>query len=94
MHGRVWLVPPEEIEGADDANTQMLEELSEGSEFDWETSARDLISNYNQGEVLGFVVEVLMSGNEEEPELAPERLGVELLFLKTLVDCLDAAGSK
>jgi hypothetical protein len=80
---------PEEIERAEDANTRSLEELDEGSESGWENSARDLLQDYNQREILGFGIEVLMSGNEDTPELAPEGIGLEMVWLKTVVDALD-----
>ena len=80
---------PEEIERAEDANTRSLEELDEGSEFEWENSVRDLLQDYNQREILGFGIEILMSGNEDTPELAPESIGLEMVCLKTVVDALD-----
>ena len=80
---------PEEIERAEDANTHTLEELDEGSEFEWEDSVRDLFQDYNQREILGFGIEILMSGNEETPELAPEGIGLEMVWLKTVIDALD-----
>jgi hypothetical protein len=38
---------------------------------------------------LGAVVEALMDGHEKEPNLAPEHLGLALIHLKTVIDCLD-----
>jgi hypothetical protein len=80
---------PDEIERAEDATTRSLEELDEASEFEWESSVRDLIQDYNQREILGFGIEILMSGNEDTPELAPEGIGLEMVWLKTVVDALD-----
>ena len=80
---------PEEIERAEDANTRTLEELDEASEFEWENSLRDLFQHYNQREILGFGIEILMSGNEDTPELAPEGIGLEMVWLKTVIDALD-----
>ena len=80
---------PEEIERAEDANTRSLEELDEGSEFEWENTVRALLQDYNQREILGFGIETLMSGNEDTPELAPESIGLEMVWLKTVVDALD-----
>jgi hypothetical protein len=80
---------PEEIERAEDANTRTLEGLDEGSEFEWENSVRNFFPDYNQREILGFGIEILMSGNEDTPELAPESIGLELVWLKTVIDALD-----
>ena len=38
-----------------------------------------------------FALEALISGEEEHPEGAPSRVGLELLYLKTVIDCLDEA---
>ncbi len=43
-------------------------------------------------QIAGFAVEVLMSGHEETPELAPESIGLQLLSVKTVLDCLDQHG--
>ena len=39
--------------------------------------------------LLTTAIESLMSGNEEEPEMVRESIGLELLHLKTVLDCLD-----
>jgi hypothetical protein len=80
---------PEEIERAEDANIRTLEELDEASEFEWENSVPHLFQDYNQREILGFGIEILMSGNEDIPELAPEGIGLEMVWLKTVIDALD-----
>ena len=82
-------IAPEQIEKAEDANFQNLEALQEASEAEWDDSVRNLAENFNQRELLGFGIEILMSGHEETPELAPESVGMELLWLKTVIDCLD-----
>ena len=82
-------ITPEEIEKAEDANSGMLETLGDGSEFQMHDAAAGLITSFNQRDILGFCVEVLMQDNADQPELAPERVGLELLVLKTIIDCLD-----
>jgi hypothetical protein len=82
-------VEPEAIERAEDANTKALETLAEGSEMDWNQFVQDMVARYNQRELLGFGLELLMSGNEESPELAPDFIGLELIEFKTVLDCLD-----
>lgn len=86
---RLTAATPEEIESAEEANTRHLEKLEEGSEMDWEDAVRDSFNDYNQRELLGFGIEVLMTGNEETPEMAPESIGMEMIWLKTVIDALD-----
>ena len=80
---------PDEIEAAEAATTKQLETLEEGSEVDQQTHAVGLIENHNQREMLSFGIEVLMARHEEAPELAPDSLGLEMIWLNTVVDCLD-----
>jgi hypothetical protein len=84
-------ISPEEIERAEEANTKDLERLDAGSEIELQNSVQQMLQTYNQRELLGFGLEILMSGHEEDPELAPESLGLEMLWLKTILDCLDQA---
>jgi hypothetical protein len=84
-------VGPEAIERAEEINTRFLEQLEEASEIQWQAMVREGFQNYNQREMLGFAVEMLMSGHEESPELAPESTGMELLWIRTVIDCLEAA---
>lgn len=82
-------VPIEEIEAAEAANLNFLENLEAGSEMDYMEGMQYLLSTYNQMPLLGAVIEALMEGNEEEPELANENLGLALVHLKSVIDCLD-----
>ncbi|HWH71550.1 MAG TPA: hypothetical protein VNT26_19390 [Candidatus Sulfotelmatobacter sp.] len=82
-------VTPEAVEQAEAENEQMLESLAESSDVESKSAAEQLATNYHQWPILGFCLEMLMQENEESPELAPERIGLELLMLKTLIDCLD-----
>ena len=82
-------VTDEQLEAAEEANTQHLEQLEQGSEMDWMEGARGLIKRYNQAPLLGVVIELLMAGQEETPELAGDEVGVGFLHLKTVIDALD-----
>lgn len=85
-------VSPEQLEAAEEANTQALGHLEEGSESEFMDWTRTMVEHYNQRELIGFTLEILMAGNEETPELAPDSIGIELLSVKTVVDCLDQHG--
>jgi hypothetical protein len=86
---RLKTVPPKVIDHAEDANTQMLEKLGDASEFEWRESVLRLFHGYNQQPLLEFCIEILMADDEETPELAADRIGLELIWLKTVIDCLD-----
>jgi hypothetical protein len=80
---------PEEVEAADEATTNQLKTLEEGSETDLQTHVLRMVEHDNQREMLRFGIEILMSRHEEEPELAPDSLGLEMIWLNTVVACLD-----
>ena len=82
-------VAQEEIESVEARNLKFLEDLEAGSEIDYVNAMQQLTATYNQMPLLGAVIESVMSGHEEEPELAPDNLGLALLHLKTIIDCLD-----
>jgi hypothetical protein len=80
---------PEEIEATEEATTKQLETLEEGSEMDLQTHALGMIKNHNQREMFGFGIEILMARHEEDPDLAPDSLGLEMIWLNTVVNCLE-----
>jgi rhamnogalacturonyl hydrolase YesR len=90
MRGRrLKMVRPEVVEHADQANTRMLQELEEASEFEWRESVTKMFLGHNQQPLLAFCIEILMARDEAEPEFAPQRIGMELVWLKTVVECFD-----
>lgn len=88
-HPRLRQVSGDELLAAEQANVRFLEQLDEGPEARYHDAASTLFRDYNQMPLLGAVLEALMSGNEDTPELAGDSVGLDLLHLKTVIDCLD-----
>jgi hypothetical protein len=86
---RLKAARPKVIERAEATNTRMLEKLEDISEIEWQETVKRLFLGYNQQPLLGFCIEILMADDEDQPDLAPERIGLELIWLKTVIDCLD-----
>jgi hypothetical protein len=82
-------VSQEEIEAAEGENVKFLEELEAGSEMDHMEALQRLMTTYNQGPLLAAVVDALMDENQEDPDSAPDSVGIALLHLKTVLDCWD-----
>lgn len=82
-------VSEEAIEAAEAANEKMLMKLDACSEMEGTANIEHFIQDYNQMPLLGFALEVLMQGNEENPQLAPENIGIVWVWLKSIIDCLD-----
>ena len=89
--GPMRQVTQEDIEAAEAVNLKFLEDLEAGSEMDYQNGMQKLAANYNQWPLLSSVVEELMPENEDEPDSAPESVGIALLHLKTILDCFDKA---
>jgi hypothetical protein len=83
------IATPDEIESAEEATTKELETLEEGSEMDLQTHALRIIENHNQRELLSFGIRILMSRHAQDPDLASDSLGLEMIWLNTVVECLD-----
>jgi hypothetical protein len=88
---QVPTVEGEDLTAAEERNIKLLETADESSETGMTELAERLFLEYNQRPLLQFALEVLMSDHEENPENAPGRVGLDLLYLKTVIDCLDSA---
>ncbi|MFM1768809.1 MAG: hypothetical protein RJA22_1338 [Verrucomicrobiota bacterium] len=86
------VVTQEQLEAAESANIRFLEELEAGSEMAFAEGMARLLDTYNQSPLLGALLEGLMSDHAEDPEAAPDVVGMALLHLKTVLDALDQAG--
>jgi hypothetical protein len=87
--GPLQQISIEEIEAAEQVNLDFLEKLDAGSEMDYMDGMQELMSSYNQMPLLGAAIEALMEEDEEEPDMANENLGLALVHLKSVIDCLD-----
>jgi hypothetical protein len=79
----------DDLEAAETRNLKFLEEMEAGSEMDHMAGLQNLLATYNQVPLFTVVIEALMGGNEDEHELAGENIGLALLHLKSVLDCLD-----
>lgn len=86
---RIRAVTQEEIDAAESANIRFVEQLEEGSEMDQMDELGRLLTTYNQAPLLKAVLEALTGEGEE----VPDNMARALLHLKTVVDCLDRAGT-
>lgn len=82
-------VTEEMIFAAEDNNfntLQLLESKDEASVYD---TTAEMISSYNQPEVLRYVVEALMEEDEEGVDIREDNVGMMMIYLKTVIDCFD-----
>jgi hypothetical protein len=83
-------VSSEAIEEAEKKNLNMVNYLSEeNKDFDFIKTVESIIKEYNQKNVLKYVVEALEEHDPEEGNLRDESIGPMFIYLKTVIDCLD-----
>ena len=82
-------VTEEIIDEAEDANFKMLEYLEGESEADFNETTENMLTNYNQQEVLRYVLEAIMEEPEDDFEIREDNKGMMMIYLKTVIDCLD-----
>lgn len=86
-------VTEEELVAAEERNIEFLSKLDEDAPMKFGDNTAALVNDYNQMPLLGIVLEALMEGNEDTPELVEEESGMALLRIKSMIDCLDAKGN-
>ncbi len=80
-----------QLESAENTNFSTLDDLSGESPGDLIAAVEEMIADYNQPEVLKYVVEALMEEDDEEIDITEDSKGLMLIYLKTVIDCFDAA---
>jgi hypothetical protein len=80
-------VSMDEIEEAQQNNIKMFEYLEEENPKDFEETAALIFKEYNQKNVLRYIVESLFEDPDEH--IRSDRKGLLFFDLKTVLDCLD-----
>lgn len=80
-------VTMDEIDEAQQNNIKMFEYLEEENPKDFENTAAMIFKEYNQKNVLRYVVESLF--DDEDEHIRSDRKGLLFFDLKTVLDCLD-----
>jgi hypothetical protein len=77
------------LDKAERTNIKMLERFTNRSLNQMAKGVKEMLGNYNQKEVLSYVVEALMEEPEEGCLIRDEVKGIMMIFLKTVIDCFD-----
>lgn len=80
-----------QLEFAENANFSTLDDLSGESPADLIAAVEEMVASYSQPEVLKYVIEALMEEDDEEIDITEDGKGLMLIYLKTVIDCFDAA---
>lgn len=88
-------VTEETLDAIEDINIKMLEYLEGETDSDFAFTVETIFKNYNQPEVLKYVIEALMEDEDEDEDedeevvIRDEMKGMLLIYLKTIIDCFD-----
>lgn len=76
-----------DLQAAQEKNIQMFEYLENETPNDFESTTALIFKEYNQKNVLRYVIETLL--DDDDPHIRPDRKGLIFFDLKTILDCLD-----
>jgi hypothetical protein len=82
-------ISSEMIDEKESKNIKMLEYLAGEPESDFMETVNHIMTKYPQAELLKFVIDKLMSDPEDDVEIREENIGMIVIYLKTIIDCLD-----
>jgi hypothetical protein len=77
------------LDAAEDKNIIILENLQGESDGDFLQVIAAMLENYNQVEVLRYVVEALFEDDEDDVDIREDNIGLMFIDLKTVIDCFD-----
>lgn len=77
-----------DIFDAEDNNFNMLRNYHEDHDPDYSQAILKVLQSYNQWELLNFVINTLLE-DDEEANIRENNLAVMMIYLKTVIDCLD-----
>lgn len=80
-------IPAEKVIAAEDNNFQMLVNIQNKNEMDYDEAVVGLLQNYNQLALLNFVTNIMLE--DEEWDVRENNLGAMMIYLKTVIDSLD-----
>ncbi|MEA1927894.1 MAG: hypothetical protein U9N73_06775 [Candidatus Auribacterota bacterium] len=80
-------VSEEALEELEDKNIKMIESQVEASESEISNFAEDLMNGYNQRNIMEYILRTIMGGEGSLKE--GDHIGVVMLCLMTVIDCLD-----
>jgi hypothetical protein len=67
----------------------MLEYLAGEPESDFLDTVEKIIGKYNQQVLLKYIIDRLMDEPQRGAEIREDNIGMLVIYLKTLIDCVD-----
>lgn len=71
-------------------NYKMLEYLADEPESDFVNTVQVIMSKYHQPDLLRYIMDKLTNDLKDRIEFRYQNLGIIVIYLKTIIDCLDS----
>jgi hypothetical protein len=79
------------LEDCEEKNMAMLEYLAGEPDSEFMDTTENIMAKYHQAELLRYIIDRLMEEPDKGIELNADNVGMMVIYLKTIIDCLDAA---
>lgn len=79
------------LEDCEENNMAMLEYLAGEPDSEFMDTTENIMAKYHQAELLRYIIDRLMEEPDKGIELNADNVGMMVIYLKTIIDCLDTA---
>ncbi len=79
------------LDDCEDKNVEMLEYLAGEPEAEFMDTVDKIMTKYHQAEFLRYIIDRLLEEPEKGIEISEDNMGMMVIYLKTIIDCLDSA---
>lgn len=78
----------------EEKNFSMLEYLAGEPDAEFTGTVGRIMDNYNQSELLRYIIDRIMEEPLNDTEVVNDHIGIMVIYLKTFIDCFDAAAQQ
>jgi hypothetical protein len=79
------------LEDCEEKNIAMLEYLAGEPESDFFDTVETIMTKYPQAQLLRYIIDRLLEEPEKGINLNADNVGMMVIYLKTIIDCIDSA---
>lgn len=79
------------LDDCENKNLEMLEYLAGEPESEFMDTVERIMAKYHQAEFLRYIIDRLLEEPEKGIEISEDNMGMMVIYLKTIIDCLDSA---
>ena len=80
----------EMLVATEEKNFEMLEYLAGEPDSEFVDTVAKIMANYNQSDLLQYIIGKILQEPQKDVEVTENHVGVIAIYLKTIIDCIDA----